>query len=55
METLAIVVELLENFRFEPTDETANVIRMPTSIMSPWTAGKERTGPQLWLKVVPLQ
>ena len=54
VETLAIIVELLENFRFEPTEDTAKVIRMPSGLMSPWTAGKERGGPQLWLKVVPL-
>ncbi|GJE93558.1 cytochrome P450 [Phanerochaete sordida] len=54
VETLAIIVELVENFKFEPTEDTAKVLRVPTGIMSAWTAGKEREGPQMWLKVVPI-
>ena len=54
METLAILVELLENFKFEPTAETAKVFRLPGGLMSAFTRGREGEGPTMVLKVTPV-
>ncbi|EKM51202.1 uncharacterized protein PHACADRAFT_165799 [Phanerochaete carnosa HHB-10118-sp] len=50
-EALAIIVELVEHFRFEPTEDTAKVIRLPSGLMSALTVGKEHEGPQMLVKV----
>lgn len=51
LESLAIIVDLVENFTFEPTEDNDKVVRMPTGLMSAWIRGRESEGPQLWLKV----
>lgn len=51
---MAIVVELVENFKFDVGDERDEIIRRPTGFMSAWTRGREREGPRLVLKVTPV-
>ncbi|KIP05242.1 hypothetical protein PHLGIDRAFT_163819 [Phlebiopsis gigantea 11061_1 CR5-6] len=54
LETMAIVVDLVENFKFDVGDEKDEIIRRPTGFMSAWVRGREREGPQLVLKVTPV-
>ncbi|EKM51227.1 uncharacterized protein PHACADRAFT_213095 [Phanerochaete carnosa HHB-10118-sp] len=54
VETLAVIVELVEHFRLEPTDDTAKIMRFPAGFPTPVVAGKEHEGPQLLLKVSPV-
>ena len=55
VETLAIIVELIENFKFSLPLEKAEIIRLPAGIMTPMIKGKEHEGVQMPLHVMPVR
>ncbi|GJE88903.1 cytochrome P450 [Phanerochaete sordida] len=54
IEMQAIVVDLVENFRFAIPDDKPEIIRAPTMTMGPMVKGKMQEGFQMPLHVVPV-
>nr|BAL05188.1 cytochrome P450 [Phanerodontia chrysosporium] len=54
LEMQAIIVELVENFRFFLPDDKPEIIRAPTMTMGPMVKGKLHEGFQMPLRVVPV-
>lgn len=54
IELQAIVVELVENFKFAPPEDEPGIIRVPTGIMSPMVKGRMGEGVQMPLHVTAL-
>ncbi|KIY72699.1 cytochrome P450 [Cylindrobasidium torrendii FP15055 ss-10] len=54
LELQAFSVEMLENFRFAPTEASQNIRRLPGILITPRVAGKYHEGLQMPLQVTPL-
>lgn len=54
IEMQAIVVDLLENFRFAIPADKPKIIRAPIFVMSPMVKGRMQEGVQMPLHVTPL-